>query len=141
MNLFLKREPTTADGTIGELTLEDHFGRMAWTLEDQVREVPGQPIAAWKIPGNTAIPVGRYRVAITYSPRFRRQMPALLNVPGFEGVRIHWGNSSVDTIGCILVGQAREGSRLINSHAAFEPLYSLIQAALLSAEEVWITVA
>jgi hypothetical protein len=61
---------------------------MCWTCEDEVREVPGQPVATWKVPGKTAIPAGIYEVDITMSQRFGRDLPVLLAVPGFTGVRI-----------------------------------------------------
>lgn len=141
MNLRLTREPTTPLGTIGSLTLEGEIGRVAWTLEDRVREIPGEPVETWKVSSDTAIPVGRYRIAITYSPRFRRRMPLLMNVRGFDGIRIHWGNSAADTIGCILVGQSRQGTDLLFSRAAFDPLYLRIETALLATEEVWISVS
>jgi hypothetical protein len=116
-------------------------GRICFTLEDPVREVPGEDVPLWKIRTDTAIPVGRYRIAITYSPKFKQRMPILLRVPGFEGIRIHWGNTSADTDGCILVGQSRLGTVLLHSRAAFEPLYKRLETALLATEEVWIGVS
>jgi len=140
VNLRLEREPTTPAGTIGQLFIDDDLVRACWTLEDPVREVPGQDVPAWKTPSDTAIPVGRYRVAITYSPKFRQRMPLLKDVPGFDGIRIHWGNTKQDTDGCILVGQHREKATILFSRAAFEALYPRIETALLAAEEVWITI-
>lgn len=85
------------------------------TLEDQVRE-PGV-----KVPGATAIPAGRYEIRLTYSRRFKQVMPQLLNVPGFEGIRIHAGNTERDTEGCILVGKL-EGDHLVNSRDTYNDL-------------------
>ena len=68
---------------------------MCYTLEDVVREE--------KVYGETAIPAGRYRVDVTYSNRFQCDMPLVLDVPNFEGIRIHPGNTDKDTHGCILV--------------------------------------
>ena len=75
-----------------------------YSLEDVVREVPGRPVAEWKVPGKTAIPAGRYRLRWTMSARFKREMLLLEGVPGFAGIRIHAGNTDADTEGCILLG-------------------------------------
>lgn len=138
MELWLQREPTRGVATLGSLYVDGH--RLCDTLEDPVREVPGQPVSAWKVPGDTAIPVGRYRVRWSWSPRFQRLSPELLEVPGFEGVRIHAGNLATDTDGCILVGFARAGTRpaLVNSLPARIYLDRLIQDAT---DPVWLTVA
>ena len=77
--------------------------RSFWVLEDQVREVVGEPVSEWKVPGKTAIPAGRYKVLITFSNRFQKLMPQLMDVPGFTGVRIHAGNTAADTEGCLLL--------------------------------------
>jgi hypothetical protein len=77
--------------------------RLCWTLEDVIREVPGQPVENWKIFGETAIPSGTYQALLNFSQHFQRDLPELLNVPGYAGVRIHGGNTAVDTEGCILV--------------------------------------
>lgn len=82
------------DYTIGHLYLNDEY--FCDTLEPKVRET--------KIKGKTAIPTGTYKIQITHSPKFKRKLPLLLNVPDFKGVRIHNGNSKKDTAGCILVG-------------------------------------
>jgi hypothetical protein len=140
MNLVVTREPTADGCTIGALTLDGAIGRLGWTLEDPVREIPGQSVSSWKIAGNTAIPAGQYRVAITLSQRFGRRMPILHDVNGFEGIRIHSGNTAADTAGCLLVGLTRHGAGVYQSRAAFEPLYAKLETALLAAEEVWISV-
>ena len=139
MNLHVIREPSAVGATVGQLTIDGMIGRAAWTLEDQVREVPGQPVESWKVPGETAIPAGRYRVAITFSNRFQRRMPILYAVPGFDGIRIHTGNTAADTDGCLLVGQTRVGQAVYQSRAAFSALYDRLETALLAAEECWIT--
>ena len=102
MTLVVERLQRDADVTIGSMTVDGDW--QCWTLEDPVREVPDQPVAQWKVPGKTAIPAGRYRVDITVSARFKRLLPLLAAVPGYEGVRIHAGNTSADTEGCILIG-------------------------------------
>lgn len=68
-----------------------------------------------KIAGATAIPVGQYKVARTWSPRFKRLMPQIMNVKGFAGVRVHAGNTANDTEGCVLLGDNTAKGRLTNS--------------------------
>lgn len=141
MRLLVVREPSIGGATIGQLTVEGEIGRLAWTLEDQVREVPGVPVHEWKIPKATAIPAGEYRVAATFSPRFKRRTPILLGVPGFTDIRIHSGNTEADTEGCLLVGMTREKAMIYQSRAALEKVYARIEAALLAAEEVRIAIS
>ena len=113
------REPTSDETTFGSLYLNGVWH--CWTLEDAVRDQ--------KIYGRTAIPGGRYDVAMTYSRRFNRRLPELLNVPDFTGVRIHAGNSIADTEGCILVGQQRGEHTILRSMSALEILCNRLAAA------------
>lgn len=119
MELNVKRTDLSENCTIGELSVDGQFE--CYTLEDMVRPV--------KIKGVTAISAGRYEVIINYSQRFNRQLPLLLNVPDFEGVRIHPGNTAADTEGCILVGQTKSAGFVGQSRLAFEQLFSKLQAA------------
>jgi len=105
MKLTLKRIFKGEKYTIGKLYIDGEY--FADTLEDPVREE--------KIYGETAIPIGTYKVTITLSPRFRRWLPLLHDVPNFEGVRIHRGNTPEDTHGCILVGQNKIKGQVVNS--------------------------
>jgi hypothetical protein len=98
----LKRIHHGPEYCVGELYLDGV--RQCFTLEDAQREIVTRPVAEWKIQNRTAIPKGTYRVVITHSNRFNRQLPLLLGVPGYTGIRIHAGNTSKDTEGCILVG-------------------------------------
>ncbi len=127
LKLELKRTRFLTRATIGELFVDGVF--LCYTLEDVVREQPGVPVEEWKIPGETAIPVGDYRVAITWSNRFARMLPQLMDVPGFTGIRIHPGNASNDTEGCILVGRSVIGDTLAESRAVFMPLLDAIANA------------
>ena len=77
----------------------------------------------------TAIPEGEYPVRLAWSPRFKRKMPCLQDVPGFTGVLIHPGNSVADTQGCILVGERQADGRLKNSRMTFDRLYDLLERA------------
>ncbi|MGH7875965.1 MAG: DUF5675 family protein [Candidatus Binatia bacterium] len=132
MELTLQREQSSEDSTEGQLF--DGAETLCFTLEDVVR-APGV-----KIPGRTAIPAGRYRVVINYSPHFGRLMPRLADVPNFEGVLIHWGNKMTDTEGCILVGQTLSKDFLGSSFMAFNALYPKIASAITGNGEVWIDV-
>jgi len=121
MNLRLQRLVQSYDATIGELYTNDLW--QCWTLEDQIIEGP-------KVLGKTAIPPGKYEVIINWSQRFGRLMPLLLNVPQFEGIRIHSGNTAEDTEGCILVGQQRIGNNRIGlSRVAYKEVFQILQTA------------
>jgi hypothetical protein len=136
MELRLIREPTAKGATLGSLYLNREW--FCWTLEDPLREVAGQPVSAWKVKGDTAIPAGRYRVRLTWSPRFKRVLPLLDAVPGYEGIRIHTGNTAADTEGCILPGIARAPGRVLQSRPAFEALFAHLHAA--GSDPIWITI-
>jgi hypothetical protein len=130
MELDLYRSDRDGVSTAGELFVNSIFECFA--LEPTIRAV--------KIKGETAIPFGRYKVVITMSPHFGRPLPLLVDVPGFDGVRIHPGNTSADTEGCILVGQTSGDDFIGSSKAAFDALYPKIEGALGSGDPVWITV-
>ena len=139
MQLALTRKTLGPVATIGDLAIDGQHECV--TLEDCVREVAGRPVSTWKIPGKTAIPVGRYRVVIDFSNRFQRLMPHVLDVPGFTGIRIHRGNVAADTEGCILLGLIVASPSMIQqSTLAFEMFFTKLQAALDSGQECWITV-
>src|SRR5262245_62159357 len=120
MQLQVVRKIFTDKSTIGELSVDGKFE--CFTLEDVVRAV--------KIKSETAIPAGSYEVAVTFSNKFKKLLPLLMNVPNFEGVRIHSGNKPEDTEGCILVGQTKADDFIGSSRAAFTPLFQKIQDAL-----------
>lgn len=109
MELILIRKYKKSDYTIGVLYVDGT--RFCDTLEDRLRDLTKEV----KVPGLTAIPAGVYEVVVNISPRFRRKLPRLLNVPGFDGILIHRGNKAEDTAGCILVGENRERGKVINS--------------------------
>lgn len=114
----------TDKSTIGELVFDDF---KCFTLEDTVRL--NQP----KVPSQTAIPAGRYEVVISYSHRFGKLMPLLLDVPGFEGIRIHAGNKPDQTDGCLLVGKSYDPQvpdQITESRAAFAGVFARIMDAV-----------
>lgn len=117
MELKLIRETFTEDSTIGKLFVDGVF--FCYTLEDKVREK--------KIKSITAIAKGRYEVVISFSNRFQQLMPLLLNVPEFEGVRIHWGNYSKDTDGCILLGNTKGVNMIGNSKATYAKFMKMLK--------------
>lgn len=107
MKLTLKRNFKGPDYTIGKLYIDGHY--FCDTLEDTVRPT-GQKIA-----GKTAIPAGDYKVIKSYSPRFKKILPEILDVPGFSGVRIHAGNTAKDTDGCVLLGLNKTKGAVLDS--------------------------
>ena len=123
MELILTRIARKAEYTIGRL--EDENGmKVCDTLEPTWRDYKGGEM---KIPKKSAIPEGTYRVVITKSQRFGKYLPLLVGVPGFEGVRIHAGNTSRDTEGCILVGQNLQVGKVLWSRITLEKLMKLIE--------------
>lgn len=103
MLIEVKRDICKENFTLGKMYLDGEF--YGYTLEDMVRKL-GQ-----KVPGKTAIPAGSYKVTVTYSPHFKKLLPLINDVPEFDGVRIHGGNSAADTNGCLLVAKNRDSSR------------------------------
>ena len=95
---------------------------------------------AYKVKGRSAIPEGRYAVVISWSPKFEAWLPILLGVPRFEGIRIHAGNCSEDTEGCILVGKNREVGKVLDSRIWVHRLKQKIVEAKDKGEAVWITI-
>lgn len=141
MNLSVTRFSLQQECSIGHLELDGEDSGL-FTLEPKTREVVGQPVASWKVPGKTAIPRGTYQVIVDHSEHFGEDLPHILDVPGFEGVRIHPGNTDLATEGCVLVGTNWTGGDFIaHSRDAFNPLFAKIKAAIASGEKVEITVA
>ena len=128
MRLTAQRLQLDPQFTIGEFLINGNHE--AWTMEDTVR-APGV-----KVPHQTAIPYGTYKVVKDFSNRFQRDTLHILGVPGFAGIRIHKGNRATDTEGCILVGLARYPSYIANCEPALEAIESKVFAALDAGEEV-----
>ena len=125
MKLILTRHARRADYTIGRL--EDENGmKVCDTLEPTWRNYKGGDL---KIPKKSAIPEGTYRVVITKSQRFGRYLPLLVGVAGCEGVRIHSGNTSRDTEGCILVGHNLQVGKVLWSRITLDKLMKLTENA------------
>jgi hypothetical protein len=130
MDLKLTRTDFTNNSTIGELYVDGEF--TCYILEDVTRDK--------KIQNETAIPYGEYTISITYSPRFKRNLPLLNNVPDFSGVRIHPGNKSTDTEGCLLPGTGKGKDIVYESRKAFDSLYSKLLTAHKNKEKITITI-
>ena len=130
MNLFLQRIAQTPEYAIGRLYIDEKF--FCHTLEDAVREE--------KIAGKTAIPEGSYQVIVNRSPKFKRDLPLLLDVPNFEGIRIHRGNTAKDTSGCILVGENKVKGKVINSTKYETLLNAILKREMQSGSNISITV-
>jgi len=115
MELTLNTKTKLPLKTIGELLVNGK--KFCDTLEDRERLVwsllPFKQLLGTKIFGTTAIPAGRYEVVVTYSDRFKRRLPLLLNVPQFDSVRIHGGNTEADTEGCVLIGKLEPKAQVI----------------------------
>ena len=141
MEILVKRIARKEKYTIGKMYIDGQY--VCDTLEDTDRglkqTMPIDEIKQKKIYGQTAIPEGKYQVIWSYSNKFKKSLPLLLNVPGYEGIRIHSGNTDVDTYGCILLGQNKVVGKVINSVATCNKVLPLIQKACGS-EKVYITV-
>jgi hypothetical protein len=130
MNLRVIREPSTVAATMGILLIDGVF--TCWTLEDVVREV--------KIPGETAIPAGRYAVRLSLSQRFQKVLPEVLAVPGFTGIRVHGGNGALDTQGCVLVGRKRTTNGVLESKLALMEVMEQLRRATTAGDQITISI-
>lgn len=134
MELTLNRIFLGSSATIGELLINDKH--LCDTLEDRVRP-EGE-----KVYGKTAIPEGTYEVKLTYSPRFKKILPEILNVPNFSGIRIHSLNKAEESEGCIGVGEwnGKDTNWISNSRKAFNKLFAILQEASDRGEKITITI-
>jgi hypothetical protein len=135
MNITVIRENYHDKCTLGSLYIDGIFE--CFTLEDKDRHLES---GGQKIPGETAIPKGRYQVIIDYSNRFQEMMPHILSVPDFEGIRIHPGNTDADTHGCILVGQVKSSDSVLSSRLAYAAFLKKLKSAIDRKEYVEITI-
>ena len=147
MELILERIAKRKTYTIGRLSiLEEVIDEYSTgtaeryfcdTLEPTWRDYKN---GAYKVKGRSAIPEGRYAVVISFSPKFKQWLPILLGVPKFDGIRIHAGNCSEDTEGCILVGKNRLVGQVLDSRIWLHRLKQKIVEAKSRGEPVWITI-
>ena len=115
--------------TIGKLYVDDTY--FCDVLEDKDRGLDSSmsesEILEKKVKGQTAIPTGHYVINITYSPKYKRMMPLLLDVKGFSGIRIHSGNTSKDTEGCLIVGKNKKVGMVLESRDTYKRLFKMMQ--------------
>ena len=130
MILQLDRKIKHTEYTIGELYVDGT--KFCQIMEDTDRglmfQMPLEEIKKLKIYGKTAIPTGIYQIIFSYSEKFKKVLPLLLNVPGYAGIRMHAGNSEVDTEGCLLPGE-ESGRKVINSRATCKALFAIMAKA------------
>lgn len=141
MELTVERYIYDDVSTIGKFSINGVFN--CYTLEDKDRKLtadtPLADIEKIKVFGETAIPRGRYEVIISYSNHFGKDLPELLNVPGWAGVRIHPGNKAADTEGCLLLGTTESQDFIGHSVEAWSAFMEKLKA-VIGKEKVFITI-
>jgi hypothetical protein len=131
MKIEVIRDTFTDKSTIGKLSLGGRF--FCYTLEDVDRDANKDgdllDLGEAKVYGKTCIPRGTYSVQLTMSNRFKKVLPLLIKVPGFEGIRIHPGNKSENTEGCLLVGESKALDFIGGSRITFDKLMDIMNKA------------
>lgn len=142
MLIDIFRKYKKADYTIGIVSIDGV--RFSNSLEDTDRGLNNtmtpNEIKCKKIYGQTAIPTGQYEVIFNYSVKYKKEMPLILNVPGFEGIRIHSGNTAQDSCGCILIGDNTAKGCLTNSRVKTQLLYDKMRFAISKGEKIYINI-
>lgn len=128
------RETSQGGATMSRLFLGLDY--ICDVLEDEVREIPGVPVSEWKIKGATAIPAGTYEIILRQSGRFGPDTMTLMNVPGYEYIRIHGGNSSADTEGCLLPGVRNSLVTVDHSRVNLAKLKAIVLPAIKAGQMV-----
>lgn len=138
MKLTLERKWPKSTYTIGNLYINGQY--FCNTLEDVdsglTQDMDENTIFDIKVKGQTAIPKGTYTLSWSYSPKFKKYMLAVNNVPGFSGIRIHAGNTDKDTEGCILVGKNTKVGQLTCSRATLMQLNEIVKAAIHGGQKI-----
>lgn len=142
MEIVLNRIAKKDSYTIGKLYIDGKY--VCDTCEDKDRGLTDsmtvEEIKSKKVYGQTAIPTGTYTVSYTMSNRFKKMMPLINNVKGFEGIRIHSGNTAADSLGCIILGENKAVGKVLNSRATCAKVYPMIEAAFKKGEKITITI-
>lgn len=138
MILTLRRIAFKETYTIGKLYVDGNY--FSDVVEDKDRGLDDSmtvdEIKKKKVYGETAIPYGTYKVSITYSPKFKKNLPLVEGVKGFEGIRIHSGNTAKDSLGCIIVGKNKKVGMVLDSRATMEKLMKLLNTK----ENIWLII-
>lgn len=138
MKLRLKRDKFASGYTLGQLYIDDIF--FCYTVEDMDRDINKDgdldDAEETKVHGETAIPKGTYKVILSMSNRFKKIMPEVLNVKGFAGIRIHSGNTALDSEGCIIIGLVRTSNGVASSRDA----YNKLMAKLDGVKDITLTI-
>ena len=139
MIITLRRIAMKDTYTIGKLYIDGVY--FCETVEDKDRglddSMEESVIKERKVYGETAIPLGTYKVEITYSPKFKKNLPLLYNVKGFEGIRIHSGNTAKDSLGCIIVGKNKKVGMVLDSRSTMTKLMKILTN---TKENIWLTI-
>lgn len=142
MTIQVVRKVYTDKSTISEVYINNKL--ICYMLEDKDRgllqQMSIEEIKKKKVYAITAIPLGKYEVVITYSNRFKKDLPLLLNVPGYEGVRIHPGNTAENTEGCLLPLTSHSVDIGYDSKLAFNKLFTIIKEVIQNKEKVYIEI-
>ena len=140
MRIRVKRIHLEPEYTVSDFCIDGVF--QCYVLEDAVREIAGKPVSSWKIAGKTAIPAGIYNVIVNWSEHFQQMLPLLEGVEDYSGVRIHKGNSSKDTEGCLLLGLDWGGGDFVSkSTLAFNKVFPMIQNAWSRGEKITLEIS
>jgi hypothetical protein len=138
MIVTLRRIAFKETYTIGKLYIDGNY--FCDTIEDVDRHLDDSmtedEIKKNKVYGETAIPYGMYKVTITYSPKFKKNLPLLEGVKGFSGIRIHSGNTAKDSLGCIIVGKNKKVGMVLDSRVTMEKLMKVFDTK----ENIWLTI-
>lgn len=142
LHFTLERRWRKTAYTIGRLYKNGEF--LCNTVEDTDRglhsNMAAAQIAKLKVPDQTAIPTGSYKVQLSESPKFKRVLPEVLNVPGYSGIRIHKGATADHSSGCIIPGDNTATGRVTNSEKYEKLIVAAIAAAEAKKEDVWLTI-
>lgn len=138
MIVTLRRIAFKETYTIGKLYVDGIY--VCDTVEDKDRglddSMSEEEIKKKKVYGETAIPYGTYKVSITYSPKFKKNLPLVEGVKGFSGIRIHSGNTAKDSLGCIIVGKNKKVGMVLDSRATMEKLMKVLNTK----ENIWLII-
>jgi hypothetical protein len=132
MEIEIKRLYKKENYTIGKVYIDGKY--FSESLEDKERGLSSdmslEEIKKIKVKGETAIPAGTYQVLYTYSPKFKRMLPLINNVKGFDGIRVHSGNTAKDSLGCVLLGFNKEKGKVLQSRDTCNKFYKIIEDAI-----------